>query len=115
MPRLVRLYISQSLLGFGIAAVFIAGLLWFDVGRLWYLATHADTGPFAVLLLWAHMGFIFAGVQFAIAVMRMAEPPGGGGGPGSLAPPRLIRVEAHTRVPRSGRKSRFTGQLGGRS
>ena len=75
MPPLIRLYLSQSVLGFVIAALFVAGLLWFDVGRLWYLATHTDKGPFAVLLLWAHMGFIFAAVQFGIAVMRMADRP----------------------------------------
>lgn len=104
MPRLVRLYISQSILGFAIAAVFVAGLLWFDVGRLWYLATHTDKGPFAVLLLWAHMGFIFGGVQFAIAIMRMAEPSGGDRGTGSGGRLGPLPVRARTRVPKAGRR-----------
>ena len=73
MPKLVRLYITQSLWGFVIAALFVAGLLWFDVARLGYLATSTPSGPFAVFLLWAHMGLVFAAVQFAIAVMQLGQ------------------------------------------
>lgn len=72
MPRLIRLYITQCLIGFAIAALFVAGFLWFDVARLGYLASHTDAGPFAVLVLWLHLGLVFAGVQFGISIMRLA-------------------------------------------
>jgi hypothetical protein len=82
MPKLVRLYITQVAIGFGIAAVFVAMLLWFDIANLWHLVTHSDKGLLAVIILWVSNGIVFAGVQFAIAVMRMKdddddEPRGG--------------------------------------
>ena len=107
MPRLVRLYIVQSLWGFVIAACFVVGLLWFDVARLGYLATHSASGPFAIFLLWAHMGLVFAGVQFAIAVMRLRgkdapDPPERG-----IRLPVCAEQNAEmgrTCIPRSGRR-----------
>lgn len=82
MPKLVRLYITQVAIGFGIAAAFVAMLLWFDIANLWHLVTHSDKGLLAVIILWVSNGIVFAGVQFAIAVMRMKdddddEPRGG--------------------------------------
>ena len=82
MPKLVRLYITQVAIGFGIAAAFVAMLLWFNVANLWHLVTHSDKGLLAVVVLWFANGIVFAGVQFAIAVMRMKdddddEPRGG--------------------------------------
>ncbi len=82
MPRLVRLYIINVVIGFGIAAAFVAMLLWFNVANLWHLVSHSDKGWLAVLILWLANGIVFAGVQFAIAVMRMKdddddEPRGG--------------------------------------
>ncbi|MBY6118391.1 hypothetical protein [Mameliella alba] len=73
MPRIIRLYITQSLVGAGLATVFVAGLLVLDVGNLWHLATRTAIGPFAVLLLWVHCAAVFAAVQFAISVMRLGE------------------------------------------
>ncbi|BBU57555.1 hypothetical protein KU6B_38200 [Mameliella alba] len=73
MPRIIRLYITQSLVGAGIATVFVAGLLVLDVGNLWHLATRTAIGPFAVLLLWVHCAAVFAAAQFAISVMRLGE------------------------------------------
>jgi hypothetical protein len=82
MPKLVRLYITQVAIGFGIAGAFVAMLLWFNVANLWHLVTHSDKGLLAVVVLWFANGIVFAGVQFAIAVMRMKdddddEPRGG--------------------------------------
>ncbi|MCU0911146.1 MAG: hypothetical protein MUE98_07325 [Rhodobacteraceae bacterium] len=76
MPELVRLYIRNVLIGFAIAVAFTALLLWFDVAGLWHLVTHTAEGPLAVALLVVFNGIVFSGVQFGIAVMRMAEPPG---------------------------------------
>ena len=44
MPALVRLYIQSVALGFGIAGVFTAGLLWFDVAGLGHLVGSSDIG-----------------------------------------------------------------------
>jgi predicted branched-subunit amino acid permease len=82
MPKLVRLYIRQTAIGFVISAAFVAMLLGANVANLWHLVTHTSAGPLAVFLLWLFNGIVFSGVQFGIAVMRMAEPeprrPGGG-------------------------------------
>ncbi|MEN8894321.1 hypothetical protein [Planktotalea arctica] len=72
MPRLIRLYITQVLIGFGISAAFVGLLLWLNVMNLWHLVTHSSDGVLAVFILWVLNGIVFAGVQFAIAVMRMA-------------------------------------------
>ncbi len=81
MPKLIRVYIIQVLIGFGLAAVFVGLLLWLDVGNLRHLVMASDIGWLAVLMLFIFNGLVFAGVQFSITIMRMAEdekPKGGG-------------------------------------
>src|SRR6056297_2483789 len=73
MPKLIRLYIVNVAIGFGIAAVFVGLLLWFDIANLWHLISNSDKGWLAVLILWISNGIIFAGVQFGIAVMRLKD------------------------------------------
>ncbi|CUH65540.1 hypothetical protein TG4357_01923 [Thalassovita gelatinovora] len=73
MPKLIRLYIVNVLIGYGIAAAFVAMLLWFNVANLWHLVTHSSSGLLAVFVLWFANGIVFAGVQFAIAVMRLKD------------------------------------------
>ncbi|WP_264212905.1 hypothetical protein [Leisingera thetidis] len=73
MPELVKMYIRNVVIGFGIAAAFVALLLGFNVMNLWGLAAGSDAGLLAVFLLWFMHGIVFAGVQFAWAVMAMAE------------------------------------------
>lgn len=80
MPRLVRLYIVQVLIGFALAVVFVALLLMTNVGNLRHLLLNTQGGYMGLFLLVFFNGVVFAGVQFAIAVMRMAEddnPPSG--------------------------------------
>lgn len=82
MPKLVRLYITQVAIGFGLSGVFVTLLLWFNIANLWHLVSHSDKGLLAVVIFWFANGIVFAGVQFAIAVMRMKdddddEPRGG--------------------------------------
>ncbi|AWI82790.1 hypothetical protein CEW88_03390 [Alloyangia pacifica] len=81
MPKLVRLYITQCAIGFGLSAGFVALLLWQNVGNLQHLVTHTDAGMLAVFLLWLFNGLVFAGAQFAMTVMRMSgdhsRPAGG--------------------------------------
>ena len=42
MPKLIKLYITQVAIGFGIAGVFVALLLWFNIANLWYLVSHTS-------------------------------------------------------------------------
>lgn len=81
MPELVRLYIRNIIIGFVLALIFTATLIALDVASLRHLVTHTQGGAIAVIMLVVFNTIVFAGVQFAIAVMRMAEddsPPRGG-------------------------------------
>ncbi|WP_166416118.1 hypothetical protein [Cochlodiniinecator piscidefendens] len=80
MTRLVRLYIQNVLIGFGLSAAFVAGLLYFDVAGLWHLISASSIGWIAVVMLFIGNGIIFAGVQFAWVIMRMAQDDDTGGG-----------------------------------
>lgn len=73
MPKLVGLYIRQSMIGFALSGVFVALLLHFDVANLWHLVTHVSGGVLAAVLLFVFNGIVFSGVQFGIAVMAMAR------------------------------------------
>ncbi len=95
MPKLVRLYITNVLIGFAIAAAFVAMLLYFNLGNLWHLVTHSDVGVLAVVILWFANGIVFAGVQFAIAVMRLKDDGDGSGGGRRDA----IRVDMSRMIP----------------
>ena len=80
MPKLIRLYITHALIGFGVAAAFVVGLVWADVAGLRHLVLDTDKGWLAALMLFISLGSVFGGVQFGIAVMRMAEPEDRSGG-----------------------------------
>lgn len=86
MPKLIRLYIVNVALGFGLALVFVALLVWQDVAGLGQLILHSDIGWLAGLMMVMFHGVVFGGVQFAIAVMRMAEPTDKGPRGGTKAP-----------------------------
>lgn len=73
MPELVRLYIRQCFIGFLLALVFTGLLLALNVVNLWHLVTHTQGGWLAVVMLVVFNTIVFAGVQFGISVMRMAE------------------------------------------
>lgn len=77
MPKLVKLYIKNVIMGFGIAAGFVAMLLWFNVMNLWGLISQSSDGFLAVFLLWFMNGIVFAGVQFAWVIMAMAKTDDG--------------------------------------
>lgn len=82
MPDLLKLYLRQCAIGFGIAAVFVALLLAFNIANLWSLISGSNVGLLAVFMLWFFNGIVFAGVQFSIYVMSMAEKEDSGGGHG---------------------------------
>ncbi len=101
MPQLVRLYIVNVLIGFGIAFAFVTALVALDVAGLRHLVLHTDMGWLGGLMLVMFNGVVFAGVQFAIAVMRMADPEDGNRPGGRLLrpmPTRLVPVPIPARA-----------------
>lgn len=80
MPKLIRLYITHVIIGFGIAAAFVGMLLYFNIANLWHLVSTSDVGLLAVIILWFSHGIVFAGVQFGIAVMGMKNEDDSGNG-----------------------------------
>lgn len=98
MLKLVRLYIRHTLIGFAIAAGFVALLLWFNVANLWHLISTSDVGPLALFLLFMFHGIVFSGVQFGISIMRMAEgdgPSGGHRAPKTAVSTVAVPVQSH--------------------
>ena len=90
MPRLVRLYIVSVALGFALSLLFVTLLLVLDVGGLRHLVLGSWSGWLGGLMLVVFNTIVFAGVQFGIAVMRLADPPEPRGGrriPMPLGPP----------------------------
>ena len=73
MPKLIRLYITQVALGFLISAIFVAVLLVLNVANLRDLILGSEIGLMALLMIWFMNGIVFAGVQFAYAIMNLAE------------------------------------------
>lgn len=95
MPRLIRTYIVNCLIGFAVAALFVAGLIWFDVANLRHLLLGTDKGWLAILILWVSNGIVFAGVQFAIVIMGKADDDDDdprGGRRQRVAPEQMIPV-----------------------
>lgn len=80
MPKLVSLYIRQVLIGFALSGMFVALLLWTNVGNLGHLVTASPIGYLAVFMLFMFNGIVFSGVQFGIAIMRMTDDSDGSGG-----------------------------------
>jgi uncharacterized membrane protein len=81
MPKLVKLYIQQVLVGFALSALFVSALLYLNVANLWHLISGSEMGWIAAGMLFLFNGLVFAGVQFAITIMRMEErndTPSGG-------------------------------------
>ncbi len=81
MPKLVRLYIRNVAFGFALSGIFVAALMYFNVANLWHLVNSSPMGWVAGVMLFMFNGIVFAGVQFAIAIMRIEheddEPKGG--------------------------------------
>ncbi|WP_323036271.1 hypothetical protein [Pararhodobacter sp.] len=97
LPKLVKLYFVQVAIGFALSAVFVALLLGFNVANLRGLMMSTQGGYIAAGLLFFFNGLVFAGVQFAITIMRMAAPEDKGPRGGRRAPQATntpVRVRA---------------------
>lgn len=95
MPRLIRVYIVQVIIGFGLAGLFVGLLMYANVGNLRHLVVNTSGGGIALFMFWVLNGIVFAGVQFGIAIMRMADDETTGGGKGQcepVVPGGLVRV-----------------------
>lgn len=77
MPKLIRLYITSVAIGFVVALIFVIGFVALDVAGLRHLVMETQGGWLAFGMLVFFNGIVFAGVQFGIAIMRMAEPEEG--------------------------------------
>ncbi|MEO1538180.1 MAG: hypothetical protein AAFR73_10660 [Pseudomonadota bacterium] len=75
MPRLIRLYIRECLLGFALGIIFSMALVIFDIARLAPLIDTVLGGWLGFLLFCVFNGIVFAGVQFGITVMRLPRAP----------------------------------------
>ena len=73
MPQLVRLYIVQCAIGFALAGVMVALLVGLDVGGLGTLIAGSPDRVLAAVMLWVANGLVFAGAQFGISIMNLAE------------------------------------------
>ena len=76
LPRIVRLYILHSAIGFAIAAAFTAALIAFNVANIGHLVTSVDGGFLAAVVLFIFNGIVFSGVQFGIVVMSLPVASG---------------------------------------
>ena len=98
MPKLIKLYIVNVAYGFGLSVVFLGLLLWADVAGLRHLIFQSSMGWVAAVMMIVMNGVVFAGVQFGIAVMRLAEDPEGPkGGSGAPNVSRLMPVRITTK------------------
>lgn len=71
MPKLIKVYIQQVAIGFALSAVFTAILIYFNVANLQRLVFGSSDGLLGLFLIFFFNGLVFAGVQFAIRIMRM--------------------------------------------
>jgi hypothetical protein len=106
MPKLIRLYITQVAIGFAVALAFVTGFVALDVGGLRHLILQSDMGWLAFIMLVMFHGVVFAGVQFAIAIMRMAEPEDKGPKGGRRVPVTADPVPVRTGAGGRNRSSR---------
>jgi len=98
MPELVRLYIKNVIMGFGLSVAFVGALLYLNVANLWHLISTSNVGWVALVMLVFFNGVVFAGVQFAMTIMRMEErddePRGGTRVPVATDVPARVKVAA---------------------
>ncbi len=82
----MRLYLRHCVVGFGLSALFVGLLLWFDIGHLGRLIAGSDIGLLAVFLLWFFHGTVFGSVQFAVMVMLKTDKDNDDTDQGTLVP-----------------------------
>ena len=71
LPRIVRLYILPTIIGFALALVFTGLIFWLDVAGIGQLVTTVRGGWIMGFVFFVLNGIVFASVQTAIVVMTM--------------------------------------------
>lgn len=79
LPRLIRLYIFHCIIGFALAGVFTALVLWVNVANIGHLVATVEGGWFAAGIFFVLNGIVFAGVQTGIVIMTLDDDTPGGG------------------------------------
>lgn len=98
MPRLIKLYIVNVAIGFALSGLFLGLMLALNLAGLRHLILDTPSGWIAGVMFFVANGIVFAGVQFAIAVMALAEPDEGPRG--GLKAPTLVPVKVEVRATR---------------
>jgi hypothetical protein len=100
MPHAVRFMVLHGLVGFGLAALFVAAVLWSDPGGVGRLILREGGLP-VIGLLWFFIGLTFGSVQIGAAVMLQdgrGDAPRGGRR--QRAAPALVPARVAVRVRR---------------
>ncbi len=101
MPKLIRLYIQSVAIGFGLSAGFLVMVLWLDLAGIGHLILGSSMGLVAAAMMFVFFGVLFAGVQFGLRIMMMADAGDGPkGGLRQHSQPVPVRVGATARLPR---------------
>lgn len=99
LPRVVRLYILNSVFGFALAAVFTGLVLHLNVADVGRLVASVDGGWLAAAIFFFLNGIVFASVQTAIVVMTAVANPRPPLGPNAPQPVALRAVDGVVRRP----------------
>ncbi|MFG1302402.1 hypothetical protein V5F49_21700 [Xanthobacter sp. V3C-3] len=97
MPFLVRFLARHAAIGIGVATLFVALLVAFDVARLGTLLWTSQDGLLALIVLTLALGVTFGSVQMGFAVMLMSDTDDDSGGRKvrlKRLVPRFARVHA---------------------
>ncbi len=91
MPELIKILLRNAAIGFAIAAIFVASLIFGDVGGLGSLIATSDAGLGAALLLFFLLGLTFGSAQIGFAIMlERSDGNGRKGGSKYLARRKLL-------------------------
>jgi len=93
MPRVVRLFVRQVVVGFGLGGVFVAALVALDVGDLQRLIATSDLGLLALAMLVTFHGTVFAAAQFGIKLTLTDRPEPPADGRPALAGAKSVRQD----------------------
>ena len=73
MPEPIAFFLKHALIGFGLSAVFVACLVYFDVMNLQTMLAKEEMRFTALFVMWFGNGTVFGALQVAYAVMDKAE------------------------------------------
>lgn len=71
LPRIVRLYIFNCLIGFTLSGIFTAAILYWNVAGIGHLVAAVPEGKLALLVFFMLNGIVFSGVQTGVVIMSM--------------------------------------------